>query len=57
VSEHDDPDAAYVAVYVAAVVGAVMMCVCAPPSDQLVNVYVRPPSACGDVAETEFVDP
>ena len=34
---------AYVAVYVAPAAGAVTLCVCVPPSDQLENWYVVPP--------------
>ncbi len=37
------PEPVYVAVYVVAVAGAVMLCAAAPPSDQDENVYVVPP--------------
>src|SRR4029450_7519137 len=34
-----------------------MLCVWAPPSDQLANSYAVPPVACGEGALTERVDP
>jgi hypothetical protein len=45
---------AYVAVYVVAVAGATMLCVCAPPSDHDENAYVVPFSVCGELALTEL---
>jgi hypothetical protein len=45
------------AVYVAADVPAVMLCVWAPPSLQPVNWYVVPPTVTGDGAVIGRVDP
>src|SRR3954451_18174951 len=48
---------AKVALYVLAVAGAVMLCVAAPLSDQLENVYDVPATVCGEGALTEFAEP
>src|SRR5262245_57071176 len=37
--------------------GAVMLWVCAPPSDQLENPYDVPPTVCGVGALIEFAEP
>ena len=46
----------YVAVYVADAF-AEIVCVCAPPSDQLENTYVVPFRTCGDGALSVLVEP
>ena len=53
---HVVPTCANVALYVVTGAGAVMLCVAAPPSDQLENMYDVPDSVCGVDAASAFCE-